>query len=634
MHTAIDTETTGLDRHHGCRPFMVGMSDDQGNRLYWQWDVNPKTRSVRVLGKHIRQIRTKIRKTNRLIFHNAKFDVGMLLHADIISKQQAYSILEKCHDTSIMLHTLRSDGNIRLEDASIYYCDLYDDNTEALHKIAQEARKIAQAHNIPVARKGLASLPSMVGDEDSKWWMADYWLMRYLAKRKLVPTDQLSKYLTACRDYCLDDTDKTLALYFRLYTIFQHPQNKPLWKVYLRRRANLAPTFEMEEEGMDVCPKRYDFLVSRDTENLEALKTELNDFGLKNPNSPKQVQAVAKTLKIKSSYKTATGQPSFNATAISDLIGDWPSDTKQGRFLRLFQAYSQQAATLGYLHSYQRFIVNNKLHPSYKIPGTATTRMASFKPSGQQWGKHKDEEGFNNRYIVGPREGYAYVSIDYSNIELRIFAFSSGDKELIRCYETGKKAHLVFAQKIYPEEFSDVFEKSYPDLYSRVKAGDFSIIYGASERRADKTYGKHGAYKAVREGMPEVDNFLNKKHQEAQRNGHIMTLGGSRLYVDIGAPHKAVNYFCQGSAGDALLIAIPHAWPYIKAIGGKLIAAIHDQIIFKIKEDQLYNREAMGKIKKAMEVPGKIFGFPTPVDITIIPENWSEEIDYEEALSL
>lgn len=638
-HAAVDTETTGLDRHHGCLPFMVQMSDDIGNRLYWQWDVDPQTRIPNIPDRHRRQIRSRLLNTETLVFQNAKFDVGMLLAAEIITETQAYRILENCEDTAIMAHTIRSDGSLRLEDTSIYYLDLYDDNTEGLHQIAQQARTIAKANNIPVAVQDHPMLPSMTGDENSKWWMADFWLIRLLAKLGLAPPGQKIKWLTIVRDYGLDDTDKTLALFFRFQTIFrQNPDLRSLWKVYNRRRKCLGPLFEMEQRGMHVSKENYDFLLPRNEEILSEQLKDVQSYGLDNPDSSPQVVGTMANYRIRSTYYTKTGQQSFNKDAVEELIVKWPDTTKQGRFLRSFQAYKKLSATLGYLRSYKKYMVKRgphnresySIHPSYKIPGTSTTRLASLKPGGQQWGKKKDEEGFNNRFIVTPPKGYVYISGDYSNIELRIFAYGSGDEQLIDCYETGKKVHLVFAEKLWTEfDSTNDFPTDYPDLYGQTKNGNFSLIYGASEKKADATYGKKGAYKGIRHQMPKIDEFLSSKHLEAVRNGFITTLGESRLFVSVNEPHKAVNYYCQGSAGDALLMAIPRIWPLIKELGGWFVSTIHDQIIFCVPKEALSRIDVFRKIKRLMESPGKKFGFPIPVDMSIIDDNWSVERDFD-----
>jgi len=74
---AVDTETTGLDIHHGCRPFFVTACDEKGNLTWWEWDVDPLTRRPKVPNKDRREIQKMLSK-NVLVFQNPKFDVGAL----------------------------------------------------------------------------------------------------------------------------------------------------------------------------------------------------------------------------------------------------------------------------------------------------------------------------------------------------------------------------------------------------------------------------------------------------------------------------------------------------------------------------------------------------------------------------
>ena len=102
---AIDSETTGLNLHHGCRPFLVSICDESGAQSYWEWDVDPLTREVLAPPEDVQEIRETIQGQERVL-HNAKFDVQALETLDPrFGEEWEWSLT---HDTLIMGHLLNS----------------------------------------------------------------------------------------------------------------------------------------------------------------------------------------------------------------------------------------------------------------------------------------------------------------------------------------------------------------------------------------------------------------------------------------------------------------------------------------------------------------------------------------------
>lgn len=268
------------------------------------------------------------------------------------------------------------------------------------------------------------------------------------------------------------------------------------------------------------------------------------------------------------------------------------------------------------------------LHFNFNPTGTDTTRKSSSEPNGQNIGKQVNELGdFNLRRIFGPLPGREWYSIDYSNIELRIFVYKSGDEQLIQAFEQGYAVHCVFAEILWPSEYAacrhdaanqilakqlhgklaklsykeavakvgkdspelrklteDIFKTKYEStLYQWTKNGNFALIYGAGVQKADDTYHQVGAYNKIRHHLPLIDDFLQLKNHEAKVHGYVRCEGGIRpdrfdprkrpgyrLYVPPKEPHVAVNYYVQGTAGWCITRATNRCHRYLQELNRNL----------------------------------------------------------------
>jgi len=313
------------------------------------------------------------------------------------------------------------------------------------------------------------------------------------------------------------------------------------------------------------------------------------------------------------------------------------------------------------------------IYPSFNPTGSDTLRFSSSNPNAQNIGKgnkRKDDPVPSLRSVFGPAPGREWYSIDYSNIELRIFAYQSGDQSLIDAYEQGFAVHCIFAKLLFEKEYKEcereveaklskdlkscdskaaaagmvrkLTEKLFKDkyetnLYQWTKNGNFGLIYGAGRAKADATYHRPGAYDLIRERMPMIDEFMDSKNREAKRYGYITTLGGYRLWVPASEPHVAVNYFVQGSAGWCMVLAINRVHSYLSQLndelrqsgelvdrdrGYQMIMTIHDELDFDFPKHER-NHRVISDIACLMEQSGRDIGVPTPVEVECHPDNWS-----------
>lgn len=313
------------------------------------------------------------------------------------------------------------------------------------------------------------------------------------------------------------------------------------------------------------------------------------------------------------------------------------------------------------------------LHPNFNVTGTDTTRFSSNQPNQQNISKSFDPRfgDFNLRKCYCPLPGREWYSGDYSNIELRIFAYACGDKSLIKAFEEGKSVHLIIAEALWPKEFAECLKREVKDpswafktkyestLYQWIKNGNFSLIYGAGEAKADRTYHQPGAYRKIRTMFPKIDSFMKRMGEQARDYGYVTTLGGYRLYIPYNQygkleSHKAVNYFVQGSAGWAITLAMLRIWDYLNSFNDKLsriggdasysmIMQVHDELDFDfpiptfgsaaypvtIGEGKkaitltTQNLQVITDIARLMEQSGDDLGMPTPVEFERHPDTWA-----------
>jgi len=256
--------------------------------------------------------------------------------------------------------------------------------------------------------------------------------------------------------------------------------------------------------------------------------------------------------------------------------------------------------------------------------------MSTANPSQQNVSK---QENYNLRYLFGPAPGREWYSIDQSNVEMRLFAYCSGDKKLIQAFEDGFSVHMIFAEILYPEEcaccirdgvkFKDRYETT---LYQWIKNGNFALIYGAAEKKANETYRLPNAYNLIRQHLPLVDAFIREKYDEGLAEGYVTLLGGYQLQVPRSDPHKAANYFIQGTAQWALQVAMNRVYAYLKTLPGYyMILQIHDELLFDFPiAAPGVNEKIIRNIARIMMLSGDDIGINLPVEIKRCSETWAK----------
>ena len=348
--------------------------------------------------------------------------------------------------------------------------------------------------------------------------------------------------------------------------------------------------YEMEQYGVMVRPdelKAYgEALIGRIAELEQAIYEQAGvQFNI---NSPKQLgEILFEKMGISGGKKTRTGY-STAADVLEKLAPDYPivSDILEYRGLaKLKSTYADGLAA---------FIDDgNRIHSTFNQTITATGRISSTEPNLQNI-PMRMELGRRIRKVFVPAEGYLFMDADYSQIELRVLAHMSEDKQLIEAYQMDEDIHRITASKVFHTPFEEV-----TDLQRRnAKAVNFGIVYGISSfgLSQDLSISKKEAAKYIEQYFatyPGIKTFLDKLVADAKEQGYVTTMFGRRRPIpELSSSNfmqrsfgerVAMNSPIQGTAADIIKIAMIHVWERLKKEGlrSRLILQVHDELLIE-----------------------------------------------------
>ena len=643
---AIDTETTGLFGHHGCLPFAISTCDQDGNTNYWEAIVDPETRIPKWSTKVTASIHDYVSSFDTIVFHNMNFDLFMLSLLPSPEWKTFPTLVERSmdfHDTMVRAHVIRSDEPLGLKEQALLHCDILDDDEEDLDNCIKDLRRQFTKADSPIkVRVSELGLPELAGQK-TKFFKCDFWLTQ------LLPKNDCRRLL--CKQYAIKDAIRTAALFIRQEQTFEeHPE---LVKPYEIQRRVTMPVYRMMKCGISLHSTHFPQASEEATITREQLITRMRTL-LKdpefNPNSgPQLSKALFDKLKFQPVKVTDAGNNSTDKSVLPELkLQKRPKKDIGLDFVDAVIAYREVNAANNYLSSYSRFQVNNKLHPSIRQTGTSTTRMASENPNGQNIGKGKeriDENGniittYCIRKVFGPIDGRIWSSIDYDQLQLRIFAYWSKDPKLIKAFEDGFDFHTYMAMQI--------FETDEPTKIQRrvAKNVNFGYIFGAGENKIDATCGIKGIFRRVQALFPCVTESIDRTVSFVKRHGYVLTASGYKLQVPRHKAYAGVNYIVQGTEGDIVKTALTNCDSYLlqsklalnhfldieqrcKAI---TILQIHDELLFSLQKSLGRKKiiKVLTDLATIMQDAGKEYGVPCICKPEIIEDNWSQAVKLQD----
>ena len=260
--------------------------------------------------------------------------------------------------------------------------------------------------------------------------------------------------------------------------------------------------------------------------------------------------------------------------------------------------------------------VTGKVHTSYNQTVAATGRLSSTNPNLQNI-PIRDAQGKEIRKAFIPDDGSLFLSADYSQIELRIMAHLSGDKNMLDAFNSGHDIHTATAAKIYKISLEEVTT----DMRRKAKTANFGIIYGISTfGLAERLNIPRAEAKELIDGYfatyPDVKKYMDNAIQKAKEMGYVETIfGRKRFLADINsqnsivrgyAERNAINAPIQGSAADIIKIAMVHIQSRLETekLQAKMTMQVHDELNFTVPtaEIQTVKKVVVEEMERAIEL--------------------------------
>jgi DNA-directed DNA polymerase len=568
----FDTETTSLNE---LEAELVGMA--------FSWE---KHKGYYVLFPESKELTQEILEIFRPFFENSSITkIGQNLKYDIkVLAKYNIQVFGNLFDTMIAHYLLNPDGKHNMDILSENYL-----------------------HYSPI------SIETLIGKKGKG----------QLSMRQVPPQEQ--------KEYAVEDTDVTL----QLKNIFeQQLQKYNAEKLFSQIESPLVQVLaDMELEGIRIDVPFLKSLSNDIEKDIFSLQQAVYEQAgeIFNLSSPKQLGDILfeKLKLISKPKKTKTGQYATSEEILSELA---PKHKIVANVLEYRQLQKLQST---YIDALPKEVnsTTGRVHTTYMQAVTATGRLSSNNPNLQNI-PIRTERGQQIRKAFVPRnEDYTLLSADYSQIELRVIAALSGEKNMIEAFLQNQDIHRSTAAKVFNVDIQSVTREQ----RSHAKTVNFGIIYGVSafglsnQTELSRSESKE-LIDTYYQTYPQLKVFIDKQIHFARENGYVETILGRRRYLpDINsrnqvvrgaAERNAVNAPIQGSAADIIKIAMINIYNLLKnnKLKTKMLLQVHDELIFDVPKNELDFVKPL--IKKTMEEAYQ-FAVPLVVDLGI-GKNWLE----------
>ena len=406
----------------------------------------------------------------------------------------------------------------------------------------------------------------------------------------LVPLDR-------ARDYASEDAEITLRLWHILKPRLAQEQCVRIYEDV--ERPVISVIADMELAGIKVDPTVLNKLSHEFGKKLVELEQEIyklagHEF---NVGSPKQMGVVLfEEMGLPGGSKTKTGDWSTAADVLEDLEAQGHEIVKK---ILEWRQLSKLKST--YTDTLQEQInpATGRVHTSFHMTGTNTGRLSSTDPNLQNI-PIRTEEGRRIREAFVAEKGHKLLSVDYSQVELRLAAELAGVKALQQAFRDKVDIHTLTASQVFGVPLDQVT----PDLRRSAKAVNFGIIYGISgwglAKQLGVTPGEANQFiTAYLKNFREIQDYMEARKQEARDLGYVKTLYGRKCMIGyinskiqgqrLGAERQAINAPLQGTAADIMKMAMARMPKALQDanLKARMLLQVHDELIFEVPDNEL-----------------------------------------------
>ena len=494
-----------------------------------------------------------------------------------------------------------AEGQIPLDDAIAALKPLFED--PAVMKIAQNAKydtKVLARYGIIVAPIDDTMLMSYAMHGGLHGHGMDALSERYLAHTPIPIKDLIGTGksqitfdfvpLETAGRYAAEDADITL----RLWQQFKPGLHRArVTRVYEGLERPLVPVLaEMERTGIKVDRDALSRMSGAFAQKMAALEEEIHDLaGEKfNVGSPAQLgEILFDKMDLPGGKRGKNGKYSTGADVLEDLA----TEHDLARRVLDWRQLSKLKST--YTDALQTHINadTGRVHTSYSIAGANTGRLASNDPNLQNI-PVRSEEGRRIREAFIAKEGHTLVSLDYSQIELRILAHMAGIEALKQAFAEGQDIHAATASEMFGVPLDDMT----PEIRRQAKAINFGVIYGISgyglarNLRIPRAEAQ-GFIDRYFERFPGIRTYMDDTIAFAKEHKRVETLFGRVIHtpeISASGPRAgfarraAINAPIQGTAADIIRRAMVRMADATRDLPATMLLQVHDELLFEVED--------------------------------------------------
>ncbi|MCM8830786.1 MAG: DNA polymerase I [Candidatus Omnitrophica bacterium] len=517
-----------------------------------------------------------------------------------------------------------------LDDTNFY---IFNPDKNFIYKSQiSDAFGILENENIKKISFDIKEKLHLLGKNSLKGIYFDVMVAAYLVEPTLLDYN-LNNLVSFYLGQFLQDIPIQVQAYFiyKLYLLLlERLKNENLIDLFLNVEMPLVQIlYEMERVGVMIDKNKLEDLLIEVDNKINQIQTEIFSIAKKqfNLNSPQQLSIVLfEELKIKPIKTTKTGY-----STSEEVLANLASEYKIAKLILEYRQLNKLKTT--YINPIKNMLVDGKLYAKFNQTSTQTGRLSSSSLNLQSIpAKNEFSTSLRKVFISSFKDGYI-LSADYSQIELRILAHFSSDKNLLSAFKEDIDIHIYTASLLFGIPKQKVTEKQ-RDLAKRI---NFSIIYGMSAYGLANELGI-----SQEEAQSFIDNYflrysgvkeyINKVYKEASQYGYVKTiLGRKRKLADINSPNyqlkeaayrQAINTPIQGSCADLIKVAMIkiHEQFEKRQLQTKLIIQIHDELIFDVPPFELNIVKEI--VKKCMQ-ESLVLSVPLKV-VMKAGRNWAE----------
>jgi DNA polymerase-1 len=413
--------------------------------------------------------------------------------------------------------------------------------------------------------------------------------------RKKITFDDVP--LEQARDYAAEDAEITLKLYhlFKPRLLAEHTTT--IYESF--DRALIPVLIDMESTGIAVDAQVLRNLSRDFTKRLVALEDDVYKLAGRNFNigSPKQLgEVLFQDLGFETGKKGKSGAFSTSVDILEDLAAQghsFPEKILEWRQLSKLKNTYTDALIEQIDHR------TGRVHTTYSSTITSTGRLASSHPNLQNI-PIRSEEGRKIRTAFVAKPGHKLLSLDYSQIELRLLAHMAKISTLQDAFRAGHDIHAATAAEVFGLSLNQIEAEH----RRRAKAINFGIIYGISAfglaRQLKISQGEASQFiKIYNERYPGIHAFMEMQKEKARQQGFVETLFGRKCYISGindrnpalrgAAERQAINAPLQGTAADIIKKAMITLYDILKEkkLQSKILLQVHDELIIECPEEEI-----------------------------------------------